>query len=48
MILLHGFALKYRAQVYGDNVHCLSSVKNRDHLNGTPPHRYVPCRVEEV
>jgi len=48
VVLPHGFGLKYRGQVYGTNVNRLSPAKNRERLAGTPLHRYVPCRVEEV
>jgi anaerobic selenocysteine-containing dehydrogenase len=48
VIIPHGFGLKYNGQVYGVNVNRLTKNTHRDHLAGTPLHRYVPCRVEVV
>ena len=45
MVIPHGFGLVYEGKVYGANVNRLTKNTHRDHLAGTPLHRYVPCRV---
>jgi len=48
VIIPHGFGLEYNGKVYGANVNRLTKNTYRDHVAGTPLHRYVPCRVEPV
>jgi formylmethanofuran dehydrogenase subunit D len=47
VVIPHGFGLVYNGKTYGANVNRLTKNTNRDFL-GTPMHRYVPCRVEEL
>jgi anaerobic selenocysteine-containing dehydrogenase len=47
VLIPHGFGLEYDGGVYGLNVNRLTKSSHRDRF-GTPLHRYVPCRVEEV
>jgi anaerobic selenocysteine-containing dehydrogenase len=48
MVLVpHGFGLIYEGEVYGINANYLTKNTHRDPL-GTPIHRFVPCRLEEV
>jgi len=46
VMIPHGFGLDYEGEVYGANVNRLTKNTHRDHLAGTPLHRFVPCRVE--
>ena len=46
VIIPHGFGMEYDGEVYGANVNRLTKNTHRDHIAGTPLHRYVPCRVE--
>ncbi|MEE8540809.1 MAG: molybdopterin-dependent oxidoreductase [Desulfobacterales bacterium] len=48
VIIPHGFGLEYNGEVYGANVNRLTKNTYRDHVAGTPLHRYVPCRVEAI
>jgi len=48
VMIPHGFGLDYGDEVYGANVNRLTKNTHRDHLAGTPLHRYVPCRVEAI
>ena len=48
VIIPHGFGLDFNGKVYGANVNRLTKNTHRDRLAGTPLHRYVPCRVEDV
>lgn len=47
VVIPHGFGLIYNGVKYGANVNRLTKNTHRDQF-GTPIHRYVPCRVEEV
>ncbi len=48
MVLIpHGFGLNYQGRVHGINVNRLTLNTHRDPI-GTPLHRYVPCRVEQI
>ena len=48
VIIPHGFGLEYDGEVYGANVNRLTKNTHRDHVAGTPHHRYVLCRVEAI
>jgi len=48
VMIPHGFGLDYEGEVYGANVNRLTKNTHRDHLAGTPLHRFVPCRVEAI
>jgi len=48
VIIPHGFGLSYNGEVYGVNVNKLTKNTHRDPIAGTPLHRYVRCRVEQV
>jgi hypothetical protein len=48
VVLPHGFGLVHKGKTYGLNVNRLTKNTHRDHLVGTPLHRYVPCRVEGI
>ena len=48
VIIPHGFGLEYNGKVYGANVNRLTKNTHRDHVAGTPHHRYVLCRVEAI
>jgi anaerobic selenocysteine-containing dehydrogenase len=48
VMIPHGFGLEYEGEVYGANVNRLTKNTHRDHLAGTPLHRFVPCRVEAI
>jgi anaerobic selenocysteine-containing dehydrogenase len=47
VLIPHGFGLIYDEAVYGINVNHLTKNTHRDPL-GTPIHRFVPCRVENM
>jgi anaerobic selenocysteine-containing dehydrogenase len=47
VLIPHGFGLIYDGSVYGINVNQLTKNTHRDPL-GTPLHRFVPCRLENV
>jgi anaerobic selenocysteine-containing dehydrogenase len=47
VLIPHGFGLSYEGKVYGINVNRLTKNSHRDPL-GTPLHRFVPCRVEDI
>jgi len=46
VVIPHGFGLVYQGNVFGVNVNQITKNTHRDHLAGTPLHRYVRCRVE--
>jgi anaerobic selenocysteine-containing dehydrogenase len=46
VMIPHGFGMDYEGEVYGANVNRLTKNTHRDHLAGTPLHRFVPCMVE--
>lgn len=48
VLIPHGFGLVQKDKAYGVNVNRLTKNTYRDHLAGTPLHRYVPCRIEKV
>jgi len=48
VIIPHGFGLEYNGKVYGANVNRLTKNTYRDHVAGTPLHRYVLCRIESI
>ena len=48
VMIPHGFGLDYEGEVYGANVNRLTKNTHRDHLAGTPLHRFVPCRVAAI
>jgi anaerobic selenocysteine-containing dehydrogenase len=48
MVLIpHGFGFTYKGKRHGMNVNRLTKNTHRDPI-GTPLHRYVPCRVENL
>jgi anaerobic selenocysteine-containing dehydrogenase len=48
MVLIpHGFGFTYKGERHGMNVNRLTKNTHRDPI-GTPLHRYVPCRVENL
>jgi anaerobic selenocysteine-containing dehydrogenase len=48
MVLIpHGFGFTYKGKLHGMNVNRLTKNTHRDPI-GTPLHRYVPCRVENI
>jgi anaerobic selenocysteine-containing dehydrogenase len=47
-VMPHGFGLVYQGKTYGANSNRLAKNTHRDHIAGTPLHRYIPCRVEAV
>jgi anaerobic selenocysteine-containing dehydrogenase len=47
VLIPHGFGLNYAGKVYGININRLTKNTHRDPL-GTPMHRFVPCRIEEI
>jgi anaerobic selenocysteine-containing dehydrogenase len=47
VVIPHGFGMIYNGRKYGANVNRLTKNTHRDQF-GTPIHRYVPCRVEEL
>ncbi|HBV89345.1 MAG TPA: molybdopterin dinucleotide-binding protein [Desulfosporosinus sp.] len=48
IIIPHGFGLSYNDEEYGANVNRLTKKTHRDAIAGTPLHRYVRCRVENI
>jgi anaerobic selenocysteine-containing dehydrogenase len=46
IMMPQGFGLVYQGRTYGTNANRLSKNTHRDHIAGTPLHRYVPCRIE--
>jgi anaerobic selenocysteine-containing dehydrogenase len=48
VIIPHGFGLEYKGEVFGVGVNRLTKNTHRDHIAGTPLHRYVRCMVEAV
>ena len=48
VVIPHGFGMIHDGKTYGINVNRLTKNTHRDHLAGTPLHRYVPCRLEAV
>jgi hypothetical protein len=48
VIIPHGFGLVYDGVKYGANVNRLTKNTHRDRIAGTPLHRYIRCRVENI
>ena len=44
----HGFGLHYQGEEIGFNINLLTKADHRDHMLGTPLHRYVPCSLEKI
>lgn len=45
VVIPHGFGLVYQGKKTGANVNRLTKNTHRDHIVGTPLHRFVPCRI---